>query len=86
MQEAEIGVRGVVINGEIITNIKYADDTVQLTETEKELPKFVDKIVSAGENYGMELNIKKIKVMAVTTTVTEVINIAVKGLILEQVE
>ena len=40
MQEAEIVTRRVVINGERSINIRYSDDTVLLTETEKELQKF----------------------------------------------
>ena len=66
--------------------IRYAGDIVLLAETEKELQNFVDKIICAGENYGMLLKIKKTKVMVVTTKVTEVINVVVKGLKLEQVE
>ena len=40
MQEAEIVTRRVVINGERSINIRSSDDTVLLTETEKELQKF----------------------------------------------
>ena len=35
MPEAKLGIRGVVINREKITNIRYADDTVLLEQTEK---------------------------------------------------
>ena len=43
-------------------------------------------MVHAEENYGMELNIQKTKVMVLTTRDSVVINVVVKGLKLERVE
>ncbi|GFR57421.1 retrovirus-related Pol polyprotein LINE-1 [Elysia marginata] len=44
LQEALAGKKGVSLNGENITNVRYADDTVTIAETPKSLQQMLDSI------------------------------------------
>ena len=57
---------GVKINGVSYTNIRFADDTAVIAETEEELQNMMTSIINTCEEYGMELNAKKTKTMVVT--------------------
>ena len=48
------------------TNIRFADDTAVIAETEEELQNMMTSIINTCEEYGMELNAKKTKTMVVT--------------------
>ena len=63
IEEALQGKRGIQINGENMTNIRYADDTVLMAENEQELQQLLQDVNQACKKYGMALNYKKTKVM-----------------------
>ena len=44
---------GININGQIITNIRYADDTIMLAESEQQLQHMIAKLDATCEQYGM---------------------------------
>jgi hypothetical protein len=46
--------------------VKYADDLVLLAEKEKVLQDMIDKLIEIGRCYGMEVNVKKTKVMRIS--------------------
>ena len=50
---------GVKLNGIGITNIRYADDTILIADSEDKLQTMLNKVVDACSNFGMELNVKK---------------------------
>ena len=50
--------------GEIINNLRYADDTILMTESEEELKSFLMKVKEETEKAGLTLNIQKPKIMA----------------------
>jgi hypothetical protein len=50
---------GIVVEGRNINNVRFADDTVFLAETEKELQEILDVGVSGSEEKGLDLNSKK---------------------------
>ena len=52
---------GININGQNITNIRYADDTIILAESEQQLQNMIDKLHATREQYGMTMNAKKTK-------------------------
>ena len=54
---------GIMIAGRNINNLRYADDTTLMTESEEKL-KSVLKIKEDSENVGLKLNIQKTKIMA----------------------
>ena len=50
--------------GENINNLRYADDTTLMAESEEELKSLLMKVKEESEKVGLKLNIQKIKVMA----------------------
>ena len=55
---------GVKIAGRNINNLRYADDSILMTETEEELKSFLIKVKEESEKVGLKLNIQKTKIMA----------------------
>ena len=55
---------GIKIAGRNINNLRYADDTTLMAETEEELKSFLMKVKEESEKVGLKLNIQKIKIMA----------------------
>ena len=55
---------GIKIAGRIINNLRYADDTTLMAESEEELKSLLMKVKEDSEKVGLNLNIKKIKIMA----------------------
>ena len=60
LEEAQAGIK---IGGRNINNLRYADDTSIMTESEEELKSFLMKVKEENEN-GLKLNIQKTKIMA----------------------
>ena len=54
---------GVKIGGRNINNLRHADDTVLLAETEEDLQKIVDQVKRESESFGLLMNAKKTKTM-----------------------
>ena len=50
--------------GEIIYNLRYADDTTLMAESEEELKSLLMKVKEESEKFGLKLNIQKTKIMA----------------------
>ena len=61
MEEAQAGIK---IPGRDINNLRYADDTTLMAESEEELKSFLMKVKEESENVGLKLNIQKMKIMA----------------------
>ena len=61
LEEAQAGIK---IAGRNITNLRYADDTTLMAESEEELKSLLMKVKEQNENVGLKLNIQKTKVMA----------------------
>ena len=55
---------GIKIAGRNINNLRYADDTTLMTESEEELKSFLMKVKVEREKVGLKLNIQKMKIMA----------------------
>ena len=55
---------GIKIAGKNINNLRYADDTTLMAESEEELKSFLMKVKEESEKVGLKLNIKKTKIMA----------------------
>ena len=79
---------GVKLCGEYLNNLRYADDTVLIAESEEELQKLVDAVKEGSLAYGLEMNTKKTKTMIVRRDTKDGsrVNIKVDGVVLEQVE
>ena len=55
---------GIKIAGGNINNLRYADDTTLMAESEEELKGLLMKVEVESENVGLKLNIQKTKIMA----------------------
>ena len=61
LDEAQAGIK---ITGKYINNLKYADDTILMAESEEELKSLLMKVKEESEKIGLKLNIQKTKIMA----------------------
>ena len=61
MDEAQAGVK---IAGRHMNNLRYADDTILMAESEEELKSLLMKVKEVSENVGLKLNVQKRKIMA----------------------
>ena len=61
---------GIKIAGRNIYNLRYADDTTFMAESEEELKSFLMKVKEESEKVGLKLNIQKTKIMASGATIT----------------
>ena len=55
---------GIKISGRNINNLRYADDTTIIAESEEELKSFLMKVKEESEKVSLKLNIQKTKIMA----------------------
>ena len=58
------GQAGIKIAGRNINNLRYADDTTLIAESEEELKTLLMKVKVGSEKVGLKLNIQKTKIMA----------------------
>ena len=61
LKEAQAGIK---IAGRNISNLRYADDTTLMAESEEELKSLLMKVKMESEKAGLKLNIQKTKIMA----------------------
>ena len=61
LYEAQAGIK---IAGRNINNLRYADDTTLMAESEEELKSLLMKVKEESEKVGLKLNIQKMKIMA----------------------
>ena len=54
----------IKIAGRTINNLRYADDTTHMAESEEEPKSLLMKVKEESENFGLMLNIQKTKIMA----------------------
>ena len=55
---------GIKIAGRNINNLRYADDTTLIAQSEEELKRLLMKVKLESEKVGLKLNIQKTKIMA----------------------
>ena len=61
LDEAQAGIK---IAGRNINNLRYADDTTLMAESEEELKNLMMQVKEESEKVGLKLNIQKTKIMA----------------------
>ena len=61
LEEAQAGIK---IAGRNINNLRYADDTTRMAESEEELKSLLMKVKEESDKVGLKLNIQKTKIMA----------------------
>ena len=60
LEEAQDGIK---IAGKNIKNLRYADDSIVMADSEEELKSFLMKVKEESEKVGLKLNIQKTKIM-----------------------
>ena len=71
LDEAQAGIK---IAGRNINNLRYADDTTLMAETEEELKSLLMKVKEESEKVALKLNIQKTKIMASGPITSQQIN------------
>ena len=61
LEEAQAG---IMVARRNINNLRYADDTTLMAESEEELKSLLTKVKEKSEKVGLKLNIQKMKIMA----------------------
>ena len=61
LEEAQAGIK---IAGRNINNLRYADNTTLMAESEEKLKSLLMKVKEESEKFGLKLNIQKTKIMA----------------------
>ena len=61
LEEAQVGIK---ISGRNTNNLRYADDTTLMAESEEELKSLLMKVTEGSEKADLKLNILKTKIMA----------------------
>ena len=67
LEEAQAGIK---FAGRNISNLRYADDTTLMAESEEELKSLLMKVKEESEKVGLKLNIQKTKIMASIPTIS----------------
>ena len=71
LEEAQAGIK---IDGRNINNLRDADDTILMAESEDELQSLLMKVKVESEKAGLKLNIQKTKIMAVDDETVETVS------------
>jgi hypothetical protein len=82
MQDVEEGVR---VGGELVKDVKFADDQGMVASTEQGLQQLINTLETTAKNYDMRINVKKTKTMLVSKEVGKKMNIIINGQVVEQV-
>src|SRR6478609_2154219 len=79
MQEALKNVEeGIRVGGELIKDVKYADDQAMVANTEAKLQSLMNSLNTTAKHYDMKINIKKTKAMVVSSNGGKRVNIIVE--------
>lgn len=57
---------GIMVNGERLNNIRYADDTVMFADNPRGLQALMDRVIVCSRRYGLDINIGKTKLMVIS--------------------
>ena len=80
-------IEGVKVGGRNVNNLRYADDTVLIADSEQGLQNLLSAVADESEAMGLQLNAKKTECMVVSKKqTTPVCNITCKGTNIKQVE
>ena len=75
---------GIRVCGELIKDVKYADDLGMVANTEAGLQSLMDSLNTTAKHYDMKINIKETKAMVVSRNGGERVNITVESQSVEQ--
>ena len=76
----------VSVNGVNLNNIRYADDTVLVATTEKDLQSLLDVVNEKGQKFKMGMNVRKTKVLVISRDQSKRVNLQLNKLNVSQVK
>src|SRR5437899_9262602 len=77
---------GVPVGGQLVSDVRFADDQGMVAGTEMGLQRFMNKLNDTAKNFSMKINVQKTKTMVVRWDGGGVVNIIVDGKRIEQVK
>ena len=86
MRNAEVSKFGVKIGGPHISNLRYADDTALIANSEEEIVQLTNSVNEVGKGINLRLNVKKTKLLVAGADPDEVHNIKIDGETVERVD
>jgi hypothetical protein len=87
MVEALEGVEeGIRVGGELISDVRFADDQGMIASSESELQRLMDRLYVSANKFDMKINVKKTKSMVVSRKGEGTVSITVDGKRVEQVK
>ena len=86
MRDAEIGHLGVDVGGQKLSNLRYANDTAVLANSERDIDELVERVNEAGKTKLLNLNVKKTKLMRINKRDEHKHEVKVNGVAIEEVE
>ena len=79
--------KGIHMGGTTITNLRYADDTVLLAETEEDLQEILNEVNRIGKMFDMKMDEKKTKTMLASRDATSTkVSVKIDGDIIKQTD
>ena len=76
---------GIIVGGQLLSDIRFADDQGMVASTEMGLQKLMDKLNDTAKKFNMKINVQKTKTMVVCRDGGGVVNISIDGQRIEQV-
>src|SRR5688572_32796287 len=70
---------GIVVGGQIISDVRFADDQGMVASTEKGLQSLMNKLNDTGKKFNMKINVQKTKTMVMCKDGKGVVNITTDG-------
>uniref|UniRef100_A0A8D8W5N2 Craniofacial development protein 2 n=2 Tax=Cacopsylla melanoneura TaxID=428564 RepID=A0A8D8W5N2_9HEMI len=77
--------KGISIDGNRLNNIRYADDTIVFADKLEDLQLLIDKITLHSNNYGLDINANKTKLMIISKNVINDCHLYTNGIQIERV-
>ena len=70
---------GILVNGQRLNNIRYADDTVVFTDNPADLQHLMSRIAGVSQQYGLDINVDKTKLMVISKDPVPHLNLNING-------
>ena len=83
LEGAEEGIR---VGGEIVADVRFADDQGMVASSQAELQTLMDRLNESAKEYDMKINVKKTKTMVVSKKGGGTVDITIEGQRVEQVK
>ena len=77
---------GIIVGGELISDVRFADDQGMVASSETGLQRLMDRLNATAKKYDMKINVKKIKTMIVSRKGRGTVDVMIEGQRVKQVK